>query len=139
LTIFDTTQGSINTTKKENHQLKMIVAEKELLIRVQNELLKKTFSKKSIRLSVAQTCISEGIRANLVLKICQISRSSYYYKPHIEDKKAGKSPSPFTKKLTGSYDNDSVVIEEIIKLLALPFVDYGYLKTTTSADRFSLA
>ena len=27
--------------KKENHQLKMIVAEKELIIRVQNELLKK--------------------------------------------------------------------------------------------------
>ncbi len=28
--------------KKENHQLKMIVAEKELIIRVQNELLKKS-------------------------------------------------------------------------------------------------
>lgn len=29
--------------KKENHQLKMIVAEKELIIRVQNELLKKSY------------------------------------------------------------------------------------------------
>lgn len=28
--------------KKENHQLKMIVADKELIIRVQNELLKKS-------------------------------------------------------------------------------------------------
>jgi transposase len=28
--------------KKENHQLKMIVAEKELIIRVQSELLKKS-------------------------------------------------------------------------------------------------
>ena len=28
--------------KKENHELKMLVAEKELIIRVQNELLKKS-------------------------------------------------------------------------------------------------
>jgi len=48
----------------------------------------------------------------------------------IEGKKVGKPTSTFTKKLTGGYDNDSLVIEEIIKLLALPFVDYGYLKTT---------
>jgi putative transposase len=66
----------------------------------------------------------------LVLKICQISRSSYYYKPSPERKKVGKPASTFTKKLSGGYDNDSVVIEEIIKLLAMPFVDYGYLKTT---------
>lgn len=79
---------------------------------------------------MSEACIAEGIRANLVLKICQISRSSYYYKPQIEGKKAGKTPSTFTKKLTGGYDDDSVVIEKIIKLLALPFVDYGYLKTT---------
>lgn len=79
---------------------------------------------------VAQACIAEGIRANLVLKICQISPSSYYYKPQIEAKKVGKPFSTFTRKVMGSYDNDSVVVEEIIKLLALPFVDYGYLKTT---------
>jgi putative transposase len=79
---------------------------------------------------VAQACIAENIRTNLVLKICQISRSSYYYKPALGAKKVGKPASAFTKKLTGGYDNDSVVIEEIIKLLAMPFVDYGYLKTT---------
>ncbi len=32
----------VEKLKKENHQLKMIVAEKELIIRVQNELLKKS-------------------------------------------------------------------------------------------------
>jgi len=79
---------------------------------------------------VAQACITEGIGTNLVLKICQISRSSYYYKPQVESKKVGKPFSTFTKKLMGGYDNDSIVVEEIIKLLALPFVDYGYLKTT---------
>jgi putative transposase len=79
---------------------------------------------------VAQACIIEGIRTNLVLRICQISRSSYYYKPQIEGKKVGKPASTFTKKITGGYDNDSIIVEEILKLLALPFVDYGYLKTT---------
>ncbi len=79
---------------------------------------------------MAQASIDEGIHTNLVLRICQISRSSYYYKPQIHGKKIGKPYSTFTKKLTGDYDNDSVVIEEIIKLLAMPFVDYGYLKTT---------
>lgn len=33
---------AVEKLKKENHQLKMIVAEKELIIRVQNELLKKS-------------------------------------------------------------------------------------------------
>ena len=85
---------------------------------------------KNDRLSIAQACISENIRANLILKVSQISRSFYDYKPLIEGKKVGKLTSSCTKKLTGGYDNDSLVIEEIIKILALPFVDYGYLKTT---------
>ena len=34
--------SELEKLKKENHQLKMLVAEKELVIRVQNELLKKS-------------------------------------------------------------------------------------------------
>jgi hypothetical protein len=40
--LFSDKNPEIEKLKKENHELKMLVAEKELIIRVQNELLKKS-------------------------------------------------------------------------------------------------
>ena len=79
---------------------------------------------------MAQSCINLGITKNLVLKICEISRSSFYYKPKLEAKKVGRFFSKTTQKTTGGYDDNELVIEHIKTLLAEPFVDYGYLKVT---------
>lgn len=78
----------------------------------------------------AKNCIQEGIPKHLTLKLCQISRSSFYYKPVLDTKTVGRSVSHLTKKKDGGYDNNSTVIAHIKHLLAQPFVDYGYLKTT---------
>ena len=79
---------------------------------------------------MAQSCINLGITKHLVLKICEISRSSFYYKPKLEAKKVGRLFSKTTQKTTGGYDDNELVIEHIKTLLAEPFVDYGYLKVT---------
>ncbi len=67
---------------------------------------------------------------SLVLRLCQISRSSFYYKPQEEPRKAGRVCSTTTIKLTGGYESDNQVVEDIKALLAQEFVDYGYYKTT---------
>lgn len=79
---------------------------------------------------MAQSCISSGITKSLVLKICEISRSSFYYKPQIEAKKIGRIFSKTTQKTTAWYDDNELIVKHIKTLLAEPFVDYGYLKVT---------
>lgn len=79
---------------------------------------------------MAQDCIGAGIATSLVLRLCQISRSSFYYKPQEGLRKAGRVCSTSTIKLTGGYESDNQVVEDIKDLLAQEFVDYGYYKTT---------
>lgn len=79
---------------------------------------------------MAQRCINIGITKSLVLKICEISRSSFYYKPQLEAKKVGRFFSKTTKKTTDGYDDNELVVEHIKTLFAESFVDYGYLKVT---------
>ena len=62
--------------------------------------------------------------------MCHIARSSFYYKPVSEVQKRGRSISKSTKKQIGGCEADSLVVDHIKHLLAQPFVDYGYLKTT---------
>ena len=77
---------------------------------------------------MAQYCINLGITKSLVLKVCQISWSLFYYKPKLEALKVGRFFSITTKKTTGGYDDKELVVEHIMTLLDEPFVDYGYLK-----------
>jgi putative transposase len=79
---------------------------------------------------VAQHCIQEGMPKKLVLNLCHIARSSFYYKPVSEVQKRGRSISKSTKKQIGGCEAGSLVVDHIKHLLAQPFVDYGYLKTT---------
>ena len=79
---------------------------------------------------MAQDCIGAGIIKSLVLRLCQISRSSFYYKPQDGNRQAGRVCSTTTIKRTGGYEPDTQVIEDIKALLAQEFVDYGYYKTT---------
>ena len=79
---------------------------------------------------MAQDCIRAGIVKRLVLRLCQISRSSFYYKPQDGNRQAGRVCSTTTIKPTGGYEPDTQVIEDIKALLAQEFVDYGYYKTT---------
>ncbi len=79
---------------------------------------------------MAQDCIGAGIAKSLVLRLCQISRSSFYYKPQDGHRQAGRVCSTTTIKRTGGYEPDTQVVEDIKALLAQEFVDYGYYKTT---------
>ncbi|WP_041341286.1 IS3 family transposase [Runella slithyformis] len=79
---------------------------------------------------VAHHCIQEGMPKKLVLNLCHIARSSFYDKPVSETQKSGRAISTSTKKQTGGCEADSVIVDHIKHLLAQPFVDYGYLKTT---------
>lgn len=80
---------------------------------------------------VADQFIVQGHRIKQVLEVCEIPRSSYYYKPKGEKGlDRGMKPSQTTyRKGVGQVSNDEIV-EEIITLLAQEFVDYGYLKVT---------
>lgn len=77
---------------------------------------------------VAQHCIKTGMSKSLVLAVCRISRSSFYYKAR--NGKAGRPRPGLTRTLLGLWVSDWKVIEDIVELLAGEFVDYGYYKTT---------
>ncbi|HEV7350251.1 hypothetical protein [Telluribacter sp.] len=83
-----------------------------------------------MRLLVAQECVQAGLRKSLVLRVCQINRSSFYYRPRCTSRKAGRYCTTVTYKSNGEYEPDSTVVKDIKLLLGLEFVDYGYLKTT---------
>ena len=74
---------------------------------------------------MAQRCISSGITKSLVLKICEISRSSFSYNSRIEAKKVGRIFSKTTQKTIGGYDDNELIVKHIKSLLAELFVDYG--------------
>jgi len=63
-----------------------------------------------------------------VLEICQIGRSSFYYK--VRNGRAGRPCPGVTRTRKGLWVTDSKVIEDIVELLAGEFVDYGHYKTT---------
>ena len=62
---------------------------------------------------VAQHCIQEGMPKKLVLNLCHIARSSFYYKPVSEVQKRGRSISKSTKKQIGGCEADSLVVDHI--------------------------
>lgn len=65
----------------------------------------------------------------MILNLCHIAHSSFYYKPISVTQKGGRAISKLTRKQRGSCEDDSVVMELIKHLLAQSFVDYVYLKT----------
>lgn len=79
-------------------------------------------------MAVAQDCIEAKVSKRLVLCICRISRSSFYYKAR--NGQAGRPCPGVTETRKGLWVNDSKVIQDIVELLAGEFVDYGYYKTT---------
>jgi putative transposase len=76
--------------------------------------------------------IEQSYPINKVLKYCEVSRSSYYYTPALkkDSSKPGIKPSIKTKHNSGKYVCNSIIIEQIQKLLQQEFVDYGYIKVT---------
>lgn len=70
--------------------------------------------------------LEQNISLKPLLKILDLSRSSYYYQP--TGGKAGKQKSKFFYKAGLSVSKDKLV-EDIKELLSEEFVDYGYYKT----------
>jgi len=80
-----------------------------------------------MRLAVAQNCIGEGMSRKRVLEICEIGRSSFYYKAR--DGRVGRPCPGVTRTHSGLWVSDSKVVQDIVELLAGEFVDYGHYKT----------
>lgn len=84
------------------------------------------------RMIVAQMYINAGFCTTLVLRICGVSKSTYFSKakPMEEQRVKGIRKSTHTGKADGVWVENCVVVAEIRALLAQEFVDYGYLKVT---------
>jgi putative transposase len=78
-------------------------------------------------MEIATLFIEEGYPKKTVLMLCELARSSFYYKT--TDGKPGRRPwaSPILKN--GKIICDSEIVTAIKTLFENPFVDYGYLKT----------
>lgn len=83
-------------------------------------------------MQVAQLYLGSPLSLTEVLKVVGLSRSSFYFKPKTEPRnKAGRPASSITFLANGGgFVSNKVVVEEIEKILAEEFVDYGYLKVT---------
>lgn len=79
---------------------------------------------------IATQYIEQGYRVRKVIKILGLSPGSFYHKTIVEIDQKSKSikPSNFTYSLSGMKICNDIIIDEIEALLALEFVDYGYLK-----------
>jgi putative transposase len=79
---------------------------------------------------IATTYIQQGHCTRKVLSILGLSSSSYYHLPvALSSKKTkGIKPSKTTFTHQGTEVDNSVIVTDIKALLALEFVDYGYLK-----------
>lgn len=75
---------------------------------------------------VVDDYLEKGIPLQPLLKILNLPRSSYYYKP--TGTKAGKRKSKIFYKNDASVSKEDL-LEDIKNLLSHEFVDYGYYKT----------
>jgi transposase InsO family protein len=79
------------------------------------------------RKEVVCKMVSLGMRTDKALRIAKIPRSSYYY--HSTGGRKGKSPSTHTLKNGQPVSNEQLV-NEMIEILGVDFIDYGYARTT---------
>ena len=82
------------------------------------------------RLEIAQEFIDGGHPRELVIQILSIPKSSYYHKGKKDPKPKGRPVSTKTFKTDGSWVDNAQVVKNIEEILAVEFVDYGYLKMT---------
>lgn len=117
----------IKRLEKENSMLKKLLAEKELEGRLKDEMIKKvcTTAKKEIAIRY----IGLGLKRDKVLRILQLSRHQYYYKP--KAKRPGRVPTQTTKQKQGDIimevDNQ-IVVDQMKTIQSNPDIDYGYRK-----------
>lgn len=69
-----------------------------------------------------------GVSVTELLKTAGLAKSTYFYKN--KHGKPGRKASARTLKKDGTTVSNSEVVENIVKILDHPFVDYGYLKVT---------
>jgi len=81
---------------------------------------------------MARKYIGEGFCITLVLGICGVPKSTWFSKPEPqgEHKRNGIVKSCHTLRYNSEMVENDVVVADIKALLALEFVDYGYLKVT---------
>ena len=82
------------------------------------------------RKMIASNFIGQGYPKKAVLEVCGVARSSYYYQPKPSSSKGGISKSKHTFTTQGVRVSNTQVIDDIKEILAIEFVDYGYLKVT---------
>ena len=81
-----------------------------------------------------------GLRISNIADILHISRCSFYRHNETDEEtsKKGRNDSMFTQRKNGNESiivNNSIVVEEMEKLLSREFVCYGYKKTTKYLNR----
>lgn len=79
------------------------------------------------RKKIVLKMVSLGMKTSKALSIAEIPHSTFYYKS--KGSRKGKQPPGYTS-LNGVVVDDSVVVEEIKRILSLDFIDYGYIRTT---------
>lgn len=72
--------------------------------------------------------LDQGHGVNQVLSLAGISKSSFYYRS--SDGHSGRKPSTRTYHYLLGWVNNSLVTDEITKLISQPYVDYGCVKVT---------
>lgn len=79
---------------------------------------------------IATTYIQQGHCTRVVLSVMGLSPSTYYHQPvaSLSKKTNGIKPSQITFTHEGIPVDNCIVVGDIKILLALEFVDYGYLK-----------
>ncbi|EQD75615.1 transposase [mine drainage metagenome] len=132
-------EPGVRKLMKENEKLKKLLAEKDL----ENALLSESNKKKDGEetMNLADEYIGKGLGISNIANLLHIPRCSFYRNGGSDEEpsmKRGRHNSLFTPRKDGNEIttvDDSIVVEEMEKLLSREFVCYGYKKTTKQLNR----
>ena len=111
-------ENRIRKLEKENEQLKILLAEKELESKLKDEVIKKKVSRVE-KVELVRDYMGKGMKRDQCLDIVSLSRHQYYYEP--SGVKPGKQPSKTTlhkDHVTLEYNEveNDVILDQIISI-----------------------
>lgn len=118
----------LDKVAEENRRLKQLVADQALELQLLREIQKKNGCSLEAKRQVMNKFLNKGYSAGLLLRLLELPRSTYYYKPGSNP--PGRKSSQFTALSSGELVSNQTVITQMRDLLGEEFVDYGYRKVT---------
>ena len=126
----------IRRLEKENGMLKELMAEKDLKIKMQSEIIKKKPTTVGEKKRIVRDYVSAGLNVIEALELIELSNYHYYNVKSKSSKRRGRPVTTHTEKYiddqTSQVVENQEVVEQIEAILEDPDRRYGYKRMTAA-------